>query len=233
MSFIPQSPPLPNHPPRRLPLSHPPHPQSPLGARFAKEKAKLPLQLQRRLSSYMTAPGACVRASGPYRASSYSTCYFFFTLLLLPPLSFSSDSSRPAPASSPNAGWQSCHAILVLFSLSFLKWPVGPDQVRPGQTRQRQWREARRPCPERESNYITVLAVDGLSSKVCLPDCRAPPCQLGLKACVAQWNPERGNLVGGLPTGPGYFGRVPLADRLPCWSLAGQSCGFSAWPRPV
>lgn len=59
----------------------------------------------------------------------------FFTLLLLPPLSFSSDSSRPAPASSPNAGWQSCHAILVLFSLSLfsngLSAPTRSDQVRP------------------------------------------------------------------------------------------------------
>lgn len=67
-----------------------------------------------------------------------------------------------------------------------------PGQVRPGQTRRRQWREDPRPCPEGESNYITVLAVDGLSSKVCLPDCRAaPPANWDWEACVAQWNPER------------------------------------------
>lgn len=77
-----------------------------------------------------------------------------------------------------------------------------------------------------EGGAITVWPSDGLSSKVCLPACRlnlvlpvqcttAIPCQLGLR--LAQWNPEGGDLLGGLPTGPGYFGRVFLADRLPSW----------------
>lgn len=172
------------------PPNHPP-PKSPVASQSSvrEEKAKLPSS-----PSYITAPGACGRACGPYCASSYSTCYFFLLLyhfllirhaLRLP--------LRQMLAGSPAMQFWFSPSLPLSLSLSFLKWPVGLDQVRPGQTRRRQWREDPRPCPEGGSNYITVLAVDGLSSKVCLPDCRAPPppANWDWEACVAQWNPER------------------------------------------
>lgn len=174
----------------QVPPTTPP-PKSPVASQSSvrEEKAKLPSS-----PSYITAPGACGRACGPYCASSYSTCYFFLLLyhfllirhaLRLP--------LRQMLAGSPAMQFWFSPSLPLSLSLSFLKWPVGLDQVRPGQTRRRQWREDPRPCPEGGSNYITVLAVDGLSSKVCLPDCRAPPpCQLGLGGLRCAMEPREG-----------------------------------------
>lgn len=73
--------------------------------------------------------------------------------------------------------------------------------------------------PERGANY--GLTVDMLSQKnkklACVRCmlCRAEFALLpiGTEACAME--PRGRNLLGGLPTGSGYFGRVFLADRLP------------------
>lgn len=78
--------------------------------------------------------------------------------------------------------------------------------------------------PEVDRNY--GLAVDGLSSKVCLPGCRpVNPLPIGTEG-LRNGTP-RGNLLRGLPAGPGYFGRVSGADRLPHRTLAGAACPCS------
>lgn len=70
--------------------------------------------------------------------------------------SFPSHSSRPAPASSPKAGWQSAMRFRARSSFSFLFFfllKMGCRR-RPGQTRVRpetcQWREDPQSCPKEE-----------------------------------------------------------------------------------
>lgn len=199
------------------PPNHPP-PKSPVASQSSvrEEKAKLPSS-----PSYITAPGACGRACGPYCASSYSTCYFFLLLyhfllirhaLRLP--------LRQMLAGSPAMQfWFS--PSLFLFS-NGLSASTRSDQVRPDGVNGARTLDH---VPRGEAITLRFWPLMGSAQKfACLIAVLPPPLPIGTGRLALRNGTPRGNLVGGLPTGPGYFGRVSLADRLPCWSLAGQPC---------
>lgn len=120
----------------------------------------------------------------------------FHMLLFSSSLSFSSDSSRPAPASSPNAGWQSCHAILVLsLSLSLFLFSNGlsastrSDRVRPDGVNGARTLDH---VPRGEAITLRFWPLMGSAQKFACLIAVLPPCQLGLGGLRCAMEPREG-----------------------------------------
>lgn len=176
----------------QVPPTTPP-PKSPVASQSSvrEEKAKLPSS-----PSYITAPGACGRACGPYCASSYSTCYFFLLLyhfllirhaLRLPLRQMLAGSPAMQFWFSPSLPL-SLSPSLFLFS-NGLSASTRSDQVRPDGVNGARTLDH---VPRGEAITLRFWPLMGSAQKfACLIAVLPPPANWDWEACVAQWNPER------------------------------------------